>query len=871
MKRAVLLLALAAACATTTATPPPPPPPAPPAVAEAPKPALPPAPVARKVPLSSTLHGETRVDEYAWLRQKDDAAVLAHLEAENAYADALLAPTQALQEQLYQEMLGRIQQADLGVPAREGGYFYYTRTEEGKQYSLYCRKQGHLAAPEQVLLDLNALAAGKPFIALRGYKVSDDGSLLAYALDYDGSRLSTVYFKDLRTGQLLPERLERVSNMVWAADGRTLFYVTFDSAVRPYRLYRHTLGTDPAKDTLLYEEKDERFRTVVSRSRNKEWLFFTSGSSTTSEVRILPARTPVASWRLVAERQQGHEYYLEHRGDTFYIQSNRTGPNFALYTAPVRSPEPAQWKELVPHRPQVMLEEFDLFEGHLVLSEREGGLQQVAITDLQSNQTHRLGFPESVYTVFLAANPEFKTRKLRFNYQSPITPPSVLEYDMDTREQALLKEEPVLGGYDRSRYQTERLYATAADGTQVPISLVYRKGLERNGRAPLLLEGYGSYGFPNFMGFSSTELSLLDRGMVLATAHIRGGGDMGKAWHEAGRMLTKKNTFTDFIAVAEHLIAQRYTSPERLAITGASAGGLLMGAVVNMRPELFHAVVARVPFVDVINTMLDTSLPLTVGEFEEWGNPQEKTYYEYMRSYCPYTNLAAKAYPAMLVRTGLNDTQVGYWEPAKYVAKMRTLKTNDTPLLLKVHLGAGHGGSSGRYDRLRELALDYAFILTQLGVEQGGPAQGSAQDEALLRQLVADQAEAWNRGDAKAWSKDFAPEADFVNIYGGVFQGQQEIEERHAFVFKTFFKGSQARVSVRRLAFLAPDLALVDTDHEVSGFPRLPPGVQPLESGRMLTHMKYVLRKGTGGWRIIAGQNTNAAPPPPRQAAATQQ
>jgi oligopeptidase B len=672
-------------------------------------------PVARKVPKVDTVHGDRRQDDYFWLRDKANPEVAAYLEAENAYTDAVLKPTEAFQDALYKEMLGRIKETDEDVPYRKGGFFYYSRTETGKQYPIYCRKQGSLDAPEQVTLDLNALAEGKKFISLGAYAVSDDGSRLAYSTDDTGFRQYTLYVKDLATGKTSPQVAEKVGSVAWAADNKTLFYtVEEDKTKRQYRLYRHAL--DQAAHDLVYEEADQSFSIGVYRTRSQEYLILGLGSLTTSEARFLPANEPTGEFKVVAPRIHDQEYDVEHHGHAFYIRVNDTGRNFRLVKAPVTSPDRPSWREMVAHRPDVMLENVDFFKNHYVLSEREHGLQQFRVTDLRTNASHRIEFPEPAYSAFGAANPEFDTTQFRYRYQSLVTPASQFDYDMDKRTATLLKEQPVLGGYDRTQYATERLFATAADGVKVPISIVYKKGLKRDGQAPLYLYAYGSYGFPLTVTFSSNRLSLIDRGVTVALAHIRGGGDLGKAWHDDGRMMKKKNTFTDFIACAEHLIAEKYASADRLVIEGGSAGGLLMGAVTNMRPDLFNAVISKVPFVDVINTMLDESLPLTIGEFEEWGNPKVKAEYDYMKTYCPYTNLAAKAYPALLVKTSFNDSQVMYWEPAKYVAKLRTLKTDTHPLLLKTNMAAGHGGASGRYDFLREVALDYAFLLTQVGV-----------------------------------------------------------------------------------------------------------------------------------------------------------
>ena len=677
--------------------------------------ALPKPPVAKAVPVTTEIHGERRVDDYHWLREKENPAVRAYLEAENAYTDAVMKPSEGFQQALYAEMLGRIQETDEYVPYRRGGFFYYSRTEQGKQYPIYCRRKGSLEAEEEVTLDLNRLAEGKAFMSLGAYQVSDDGALLAYATDDTGFRQYTLFVKDLRTGLLVEKVAEKVGSVAWAADGQTLFYtVEEESTKRQYRLYRHRLG-DAAHD-LVYEESDEAFGVGVYRTRSLQYLVLGAGSLTTSEARFLPAALPRGEWRLVAPRVPEQEYDVEHHGEVFYIRANDTGRNFRLVKAPVSSPGRASWTEVVAHRPGVMLEGVDCFRDHLVLFEREDGLPQVSVTDLRSGAAHRIAFPEAAYSAAPEANPEFDTRTFRYGYQSLVTPPSVFDYDMETGATTLLKEQPVLGGYDRAQYETERVFATASDGAAVPLSIVYRKGLVKDGTAPVFLYAYGSYGFPLPVTFSSNRVSLLDRGVVFAMAHVRGGGDMGKPWHDEGRLAKKRNTFTDFIAAAEFLLAGRYGSRERLVVEGGSAGGLLMGAVTNMRPDLWKAVVSKVPFVDVINTMLDESLPLTVGEFEEWGNPKEREAYDTMKSYCPYTNLERKGYPAILVKTSFNDSQVMYWEPAKYVAKLRTLKTDANPLLLKTNMAAGHGGASGRYDYLHEVAFDYAFVLGQMGI-----------------------------------------------------------------------------------------------------------------------------------------------------------
>jgi len=693
---------------------------------------VPQAPFARREPVEHLLHGDRRVDDYGWLRQKESAEVIAYLNAENAYTDAFLKPTEEFQEKLYQEMLGRILQTDLSVPYRLRGYLYYTRTEEGKQYALHFRRRDAEGSPEELLLDLNQLAEGHSFLGLDAFEVSDDNQLLAYSIDTTGFRQYTLRVKDLRTGAARPGRFERVTSVAWASDNRTLFYTVEDEITkRSHRVYRHVLGTSgPA--TLLYEESDERFRLEVARARSGAFLLLTILSHTTSEVRFLPAGEPSSEFQLIAPREDSHEYYVDHHprssegasGGVFYIRTNSGGRTFRLVTVPAADPRREFWSEVIPNRAEVMLGAAQAFQAHLVLFEREDGLPYLRIVDLPTRgsnalaASHRIEFTEPAYNASIGDNPEFAASHVRFQYESFVTPRSIFDYDARTRERTLRKQQPVLGGYDATQYVSERLHAIASDGTRVPLSLVYRRDTPRDGSAPLLLYGYGSYGISVPVNFSSNRLSLLDRGVIYAVAHIRGGGELGKPWHDAGRMKQKRNTFTDFIASAEHLIAQRYTAPKNLTIEGGSAGGLLMGAVTNMRPDLFRIVINHVPFVDVLNTMLDATLPLTVGEYEEWGNPQIDDDYFYMKNYCPYTNLERKAYPAMLLKTGLNDSQVMYWEPAKYVAKLRTLKTDSNALLLKTNMGAGHGGASGRYDYLREIALDYAFLLTQLGIRE---------------------------------------------------------------------------------------------------------------------------------------------------------
>lgn len=671
-------------------------------------------PVAKIVPTTHTLHGDTLTDNYGWLREKESPEVIAYLTAENAYTESVMAPAKPLEEALYKELLGRIQETDLSVPYPYGGWLYYTRTEEGKQYPIYCRKADE-SAPEEITLDVNALAEGQKFMAVGAYAISDDGNLLAYSTDRTGFREYTLRIKDLRTGELLPDTIEKVGAVVWAADNQTLYYSTEDDAKRPYRIYRHTLGATGA-DTLIYEETDELYRAFCYRSRDRRFLFIGSASATTTEMHYLESDNPEGELTLVLAREEGHEYYIDHREGLFYLRTNKDAPTFKLIATPVSAPEPLHWSDVLPYRADVGLEDFDLFAEHLVASEQADGLPQLRVLSFASGEEHTITFPEPTYTASGDTNREFDTTVFRFRYSSLVTPQSVFDYDLTTRVHTLRKETPVLGGYEAGLYISERVFATAADGTRVPISLVRRKDTPVDGTAPCLLYAYGSYGIIMPAGFNANRLSLLDRGFVYAIAHIRGGGEYGKPWHDAGKMMVKMNTFTDFIACADHLVTTGYADRAKLAIMGGSAGGLLMGAVLNLRPDVAKLCVNYVPFVDVMNTMLDQTLPLTVGEYLEWGNPNEPEAYAYMKSYSPYDNIEAKDYPTQLVKTSLNDSQVMYWEPAKYVAQLRATKTDSNPLLLHCNMDAGHGGASGRYDALKEAAFDYAFLLSQLGI-----------------------------------------------------------------------------------------------------------------------------------------------------------
>jgi len=676
-------------------------------------------PEARIEPKIDTLFGQEMVDDYYWLRQRDNPEVIEYLKAENAYTEAVMKPTEKLQEKLYEEMVSRIKETDLSVPIKRDDYYYYSRTEKGKQYKIHCRKKGGLDGEEEILLDENQLAEGKDYMHLGVYEVSPDHKLLAYATDTAGSERYTLQVKDLETGKLLPDVIDSVgTSFQWANDNKTFFYTIHDEAWRPFKLYRHVLGDDVKNDVLVYHEPDEAFSLSIRKSKSMKYLFVYLGSMTTTEIRYLNADNPAGEFKLVHPRQQDMEYYMTHHDDKFLIVTNDNAKNFKLIQAPVSDPSKKNWKELVPHRKSVKLDGIEVFKDFLVSYERENGLKQITIRDFSTNQTHRVEFPEPVYTFWSEYNPEYSSQLLRFNYSSYVTPSSVFDYNMKTKDRELKKQDEVLGGYDPEQYQSEQIFATAKDGTRIPISMVYRKGMVKDGNNPLYLYAYGAYGASSEPYFSSNRVSLLDRGFVFAIAHVRGGGEMGRFWYEDGKLLHKKNTFTDFIAVAEHLIAEKYTSTEKLIISGVSAGGLLIGSVVNMRPELFKTVIADVPFVDLINTMLDPSIPLTVIEYEEWGNPNKEEYFDYMLSYSPYDNIQAKEYPNMLVLAGLNDTRVQYWEPAKLTAKLRAMKTDNNRLLLKTNMGTGHGGASGRYDRIKEVAFEYAFILDIVGITE---------------------------------------------------------------------------------------------------------------------------------------------------------
>jgi oligopeptidase B len=674
-------------------------------------------PVAEKMHTEKPINGGVLVDDYGWLRQRSDPQVRQYLEAENAYAVQATAGEKPFAEKLYNETLSHIKQSDTSVPYKKHGYWYYSRTEEAKQYPVLCRKKETLSALEEVMLDVNELAKGEKFMSLGATDVSDDSNLLAYTSDNVGFRQYKLHIKDLRTGMLLPDTADRVDSLTWAADNKTLFYSTEDAQTkRSDLLHRHVLATDSTGDPVVFDEKDERYNVSIDRTRDGKYLVLASSSHVTSEARFLAADSPTGDWRLMEPRHEGVEYYADEGADVFYIRVNDTSPSYRLVTAPVASPGKAHWTELIAARKEVPLEDVDVFSSFFVVTEREKGLPVLRVEAIKSKESHAIEVPEPAYSINAAVNAEFDTNTYRYSYESPITPRSTFEYDVAKQTSTLLKQQDVPGGYDKSRYAVERLFLPARDGVGVPVTVVYRKDKFQRGQNPLYVYGYGSYGYSLADTFSVNLLPLLDRGVVTTVAHIRGGGEMGEAWHDDGKMMTKRNTFTDFIDSTEGLLAQGYGKRGEVGIEGASAGGLLMGAVTNMRPDLFKVVLCEVPFVDVMNTMLDATLPLTVPEYEEWGNPNQKAAFDYMLTYSPYDNVKAKAYPAILVQTSFDDSQVMYWEPSKYVAKLRAVKTDQNPLVFFINMHGGHGGSSGRYDRIREADRRYAFMLTQLGI-----------------------------------------------------------------------------------------------------------------------------------------------------------
>lgn len=673
-------------------------------------------PAALKIEHREVRHGATVIDNYFWLREKANPEVRKYLEAENAYTEAMTKDLTPFADALYQEMLSHIKQTDLSVPVRRGEYLYYSRTEEGKQYPIQCRRKGNMDTPEEVLLDLNELSKNHKFVGLGSFVVSDDQNLLAYTLDFTGFRQYSLQVKDLHTGQTMPDTTDRVTSVEWASDNKTLFLTTEDAVTkRTDKLWRHVLGAT-ALD-LLYEEKDELYEIGLGKTRDRKFLVLEISAKDTTECRYLRADHPGDNFTVFLPREKNHRYYVDHRAGLFYIRTNKGAKNFRIVTAPESDPDPNHWKTFLAHDKDVLIEGIDLFQDFAVAVEKWQALNRIRIHNFKTGAWETIEFPEPVYSAFPGGTPDFESKSFRYNYQSFVTPSSVYDYDTQTGKSTLLKRQEVPGGYDPSQYVSERAWATARDGVKVPVSIVYKKGFKRDGKGPLFLYAYGSYGIGMPVIFSSSRLAMLDRGMAYAIAHIRGGNEMGELWREDGMLMKKKNTFQDFIDTAEYLIEEKWTSKDRLVIEGGSAGGLLMGAVVNMRPDLFRAVHAAVPFVDVMNTMMDATLPLTVGEYLEWGNPNEKPAYDYIKTYSPYDNLEKRDYPAMLVTTSFNDSQVMYWEPAKYVARLRTLKTDANPLLLKVKMDpAGHGGASGRYDRLKDQSFEYAWLLSQVGI-----------------------------------------------------------------------------------------------------------------------------------------------------------
>jgi oligopeptidase B len=676
-------------------------------------------PVAKKEPKVLKIHGYEITDNYFWLRDRNDQKnpeIIKYLEDNNKFTEAAMASTADLQKKLYDEMIGRLKQTDTSLPTKIGEYWYYNKTEEGKNYPVYCRKKGSMEGAEEVLLDQNEMAKGFKFYAIGEFSVSEDGNMLAFSTDTTGYRQYTLQFKDLRTGKILPNKIERVTSADWANDNKTMFVVTEDAvSKRSDILWKHDVPAN--KTDKIHEEKDVLFNIGVGKTRDKKVIFVAAGSKTSNEYLWIPADNPNASWKIVVPREEGHEYSVDHYGDLFYIRTKKNAENYRVVTAPMNDASEKNWKEFIPHNPNVLIEGINFFKGKMIVSEVENGLEYLKIFDMDGKEKpYRMETPESLYTMGLAGNPEFETPTIRYSYQSMITPVSTYEYDFKTKKSKLLKQQEIPSGYDKTKYETHRAWAVARDGVKVPLSIVMKKGTKMDGQAPMLLYAYGSYGISMSPSFSTARLSLLDRGMIYVIAHIRGGSELGEKWRQDGRMFKKMNTFNDFVDSAKWLVDNKYTSSDRLIIQGGSAGGLLMGAVVNQAPNLFKASIAQVPFVDVMNTMLDESLPLTTEEWIEWGNPNEKAAWDYMVTYSPYDNVKAQNYPNMLVEVSLNDSQVPYWEGAKLAAKIRELKTNDSQILLKTNMGAGHGGSSGRYDRYKEIAFDYAYALMQVGI-----------------------------------------------------------------------------------------------------------------------------------------------------------
>lgn len=675
------------------------------------------APVATKKPHELTAHDNTRIDDYYWLNERENPEVIAYLEAENAYTDNVLAHTTQLQQALYDEMLGRIKQTDISVPYKLNGYYYYSRYEEGKEYPIYCRKKGSQDSVEEIMLNGNEMAEGYPYFEIGGWEISADNNLLAYSVDTVSRRQYTIYIKDLSSGEIYPQSIPNTSgNMAWGNDNKTLFYSVKDETLRPYKVMRHNIEADYEQDMTVFTEDDPTFYAFVFKTKSQAYIMVGTVSTMSAEYSFVDANKPLNDFTMVQARQPDMLYGVDHYKNDFYIRTNLDAQNFRLMKTSVKKPGMENWKEVIAHRPDVLLEDFEIFSNYLAVSERQKGLVNIRVMSWDKKNDYYLDFGEPVYTAYMSTNVDFDTKTLRYGYTSLTTPNSVYDYDMASKTRTLLKQQEVLGGYNADEYVSERLYVPSHDGVLVPVSLVYKKGLQKNGKNPLVLYGYGSYGASMDAYFSSARLSLLDRGFVWAIAHIRGGEELGRQWYEDGKLLNKKNTFLDFIACGDYLVKENYTDSEHLFALGGSAGGLLVGAVANMRPDLWKGVIAAVPFVDVVTTMLDETIPLTTGEYDEWGNPNEKEYYDYILSYSPYDNVEAKDYPAMLVTTGLHDSQVQYWEPAKWVAKLRDMKTDNNTLLLKTNMDFGHGGASGRFERLKETALEYAFMMNELGM-----------------------------------------------------------------------------------------------------------------------------------------------------------
>ena len=674
------------------------------------------APIAAKKAKELTIHGDTRIDNYYWLNDREDVEVLSYLNKENTYTDEVLKPLDGFREDLFQEMKSRIKETDMSVPYYSDGWFYYSRYEEGKEYPIYCRKEKSLDTPEKIMLDVNKLADGFDYYQVSGLSLSSNKKILAYGVDNVSRRIYTIHFKNLETGEVYPFSIENTTgDSVWANDNETVFFTRKDESLRPFQIWKYSFGDDVNKAEIVFEEDDETFNCFIYKSKSKQYLFLGSSSTLTSEIQFLNADNPDGNWKLIHRRERGLEYGVGHQDNKFYVHTNYEAQNFRLMEVEVENPNKDNWKEVIPHRPDILLEDIEMFTNYLVLEERVEGISQIRVINHTTGDDHYVNFGDSAYSAFATSNMEFDSKILRISYTALKTPSTLFDYDMDTREFTTLKEQEVLGDFDKNDYLSQRLMIEARDGQKVPVSLVHHKNTKIDGKAPMLLYAYGSYGHTIDPYFSTVRLSLLDRGFVFAIAHIRGSETLGRQWYENGKLLNKKNTFYDFIDCGKWLVANNYSATDNLFAMGGSAGGLLMGAIVNLEPQMWKGVVAQVPFVDVVTTMLDESIPLTTGEFDEWGNPKEKEFYDYIKSYSPYDNVEAKDYPNMLVTTGLHDSQVQYWEPAKWVAKLRDLKTDDNILLLQTEMDFGHSGASGRFESLKEVALEYAFILDLAG------------------------------------------------------------------------------------------------------------------------------------------------------------